>query len=247
MGIISGFIEGIIVYGGGATPKALPFQDKIEGAKFSYTSESLFVETFGPDGMKGASESCPYRHECMVEFRSKNLAWSFLQAATNTLARDATLPTRETYSVVLNAADITSDVATLEVDWTPMPDTDVVVADVNGVQYPASYASGTPNTLEIGDASTPAVAGLKVTITYWQAAAGTNNEIAIGTGTKLGEIGIYGRFFGCPDSVALQVNRAQIDASLELDVESDAAAAALTARALRDDNGNFAYLTRIAG
>jgi hypothetical protein len=247
MGIISGFIEGIITYNDGVA-KALPFQDKIEGAKFTYNSESLFVETFGADGMKGASESCPYRHECMVELRSKNLAWSFLQAASNTLARDSILPEKVTYSYVVQSGDITADVATIDVEWSPAADTGIVVADINGINYEdIEYTSGTPNTLAFGGSNTPVVAGTRVTISYYLTASGTNNEIAIGTGDKLGEIGIYGRWYGCPDTLAIQVNRAIIDANLELDVESDAAAAALTARALRDVNGNFATIKRIIG
>lgn len=247
MGLITGYIEGIITANPSGSLIALPFQDKIEGAKFTYLSESLIVETFGEDGMKGASEACPYRHECMVELRSKNLAWSFLQAAANTLARNALLPTKRTFSYVVQAADITSDVATIDVTWSPVVGTDIVVADIEGVNYEGiTFTSGTPNTLAFGSTNTPATAGLKVTISYYEAASGDNNEIAIGSGTKLGEIGIFGRWFGCPDTLAIQVNRAIIDANLELDVESDAAGASLTAKALRDINGNFAVIKRMA-
>lgn len=244
MGIVTGFIEGIITYNDGEA-KALPFQDKIEGVTFNYSTESLLVETFGSDGMKGASEACPYRHECSFEFTSKNLAWSFLQAATNTLARDAELVSNETYSYVLTADDITASVATLDVTWTPAAGTDVVVSDILGTQYPTTFTAGSPNTLEIGDVSTPAVAGTKVTINYKEAASGTNNEIALGSGTKLGEIGVYGRFFGCPDSYLIQSNRGIIDANLSFGVETDAATAALTVTCLRDPNENFAVIKRL--
>jgi hypothetical protein len=244
MGLITGFIEGIITYNDGAA-KALPFQDKIEGVTFNYSSESLFVETFGANGLKGTSEACPYRETCSFELRSKNLAWSFFQAATNTLARDAELTTNQTYSVVLSADDITASVATLDVTWTPAAGTDVIVSDVLGIQYPATFSAGSPNTLEIGDVTTPAVAGTKVTINYKEAASGTNNEIALGSGSKIGEIGVYGRFFGCPDSYLIQSNRGIIDSNLSFDLETDAATAAMTITCLRDANENFAVIKRL--
>jgi len=87
--LLTGFIEGIITYNDGVA-KALPFQDKIEGATFKYMGESLEVETFSALGIKGRSQACPFREECSMELMSKDLAWSFLQAATNTIANDAT-------------------------------------------------------------------------------------------------------------------------------------------------------------
>lgn len=248
MGIISGYIEGIITYNDSGVAKALPFQDKIEGATFTYNTESLFVETFGSDGMKGASEACPYRHECTVELRSKNLAWSFLQAATGALARDAIEPTKVTYDYVVTADVITGDVATINVTWAPVVNTDIVVANIDGLNYgDITFNTGTPNTLAFGDAGVPAVAGDKVTISYFEAPSGTNNEIGLGTSERLPEVGIYGRWFGCPDTLAIQINRAIIDSQLELGVESEAASAALMARALRDTKGNFAIIKRITG
>jgi hypothetical protein len=248
MGIISGYIEGILTFDQSGNAKALPFQDKIEGATFTYNTESLLVETFGGDGMKGASDACPYRHECMIELRTKNLAWSFLQAASGALARDAIEPTKVTYDYVVTTDDITGDTATIDVTWTPQINTDIVVADIDGINYgDITFTSGTPNTLAFGDATTPAVAGVKVTISYFEAPTGTNNEIGLGTSERLPEVGLYGRWYGCPDTLAIQVNRAIIDSQLELGVESEAASAALTARALRDTNGNFAIIKRITG
>jgi len=238
MGLITGFIEGLIKYDAAGVSKALPFQDKIEGANFKYMSESLLVETFGQDGMKGASEACPYRHECSIEFNSKNLAWSFLQAATNTIARASTVPSQITYSQVLTADTITAGTSTLTVDWTPVAGTDIIVSDINGIQYDVTLDSGS---LEIEGVT----AGLKVTITYTEAPSGSNNEIALGSGAKLGEIGVYGRFNGCPDTLLVQVNRAIIDANLEFAVGTDAASATLVAKALRDPAGNFATIKRL--
>lgn len=241
MGLITGFIEGIIKLTDDGQLKMLPFQDKIEGASFKYVTENIISETFGPDGMKGASESCPYRHECSIEISSKNIAWSLMQAATNTLARDAQVAQQRTYSTVLQAADIALGDATLEVTWTPVVGSTVLVSDIEGTQYAATWTSGTPNTLVIEDVT----AGLKVTVSYQEAATGTNNEIALGTGAKLGEIGFYGRFSGCPDTYLVQINRAIIQANLDLSIESDAATASFMAMALRDPDGNFATITRL--
>jgi hypothetical protein len=247
MGLMTGFIEGIIKLTDDNQLKMLPFQDKIEGASFKYVTENIISETFGPDGMKGASESCPYRHECSIEISSKNIAWSLMQAATNTLARDAEVDTTRTYSTVLQAADITTGTATLDVTWTPVVGTTVVVADIDGNQYDATWTAGSagppvvPNELEIEGVT----AGLKVTISYVEAATGTNNEIALGTGPKLGEIGFYGRFSGCPDTYLVQINRAVIQANLDMSVETEAATASFMAMALRDPAGNFATIKRL--
>ena len=242
MGMITGFIEGLLLYDVAGDLQALPFQDKIEGASFKYATESLFVETFGQDGMKGASEACPFRHDCSIELRSKNLAWSLLQAATNTIARAAQVGVRTQFSQVLTASDITAGTANLEVTWAPAVGSAVVVSDIDGINYAAVYTTGTPNTLEIAGVT----AGLKVTVSYVLPPIGANNEIALGSGSKLGEVGLYGRFFGCPDTLIVQINRAIIDANLDLSVETDSASASLMARALRDADGNFATIRRLS-
>ena len=247
MGLITGFIEGMIRFTNDGTVRMLPFQDKIEGASFRYITENLMSETFGADGMKGASEACPYRHECSIEIRSKNIAWSLLQAATNTLARDAQVPQTRTYSVVLQDSDITAGDATIGIEGTPLVGSDILVSDIDGNTYETTYTpavtnpSPAPASLEIEGVT----AGLKVTISFQEAASGTNNEIALGSGDKLGEVGFYGRFFGCPDTLLVQINRSIISANLDLGIESDAATAAFTAMALRDPAGNFATIQRL--
>ena len=234
--LITGFIEGIITYNDGVA-KALPFQDKIEGATFKYMGESLEVETFSALGIKGRSQACPFREECSMELMSKDLAWSFLQAATNTLANDATQNKIETFSAVLSTVNATPE-STYTLPSTPAVGTTIYVTDLEGTQYDVTV-TGTAVVFDADYTDT------KVTFHYEVAPTGTNNEIQLGAGSKLGEIGLFGRFFGCPDSLLVRINRAIIDPNLEMGVESDPATASLVAKALRDPNGNFAVITRL--
>ena len=59
MGIITGFIEGLVKTNVAGQPYLLPFQDKIEGVTFTWESENITVETFSNQGIKGASEAYP--------------------------------------------------------------------------------------------------------------------------------------------------------------------------------------------
>lgn len=247
-GLITGFIEGLVSYEQDGSLKALPFQDKIENATFTYTTENLMSETFSAKGMKGASQSCPYREECSMQLSSTNLAWSFLQAATNTLARDAEINSRHTYSHVVATSEVSAGTATIEVDWTPATNTEILVADETGQYYTVTHDDGTsPATLTVDhpDSNTDVTAGQKLTISYVKTASGTNNEIALGSGDKLGEVGLYGRFFGCPNTLLIMIPRAIIQSNLEFAVGDDAANASLTATALRDKNGNFALIQQL--
>lgn len=247
MGLITGFIEGIITYENNSTAEMLPFSDKIESATFNYSTENLMSETFSNQGIKGASTSCPFREECSMELSSSNLAWSFLQAASNTLARDATVTKRKAVSRVVQSSEISSGDATLEInDWTPADSTQILVSDEEGKQYDYTYDdAASPPTLTVMDPSGDIIAGQKLVISYTEAVSGSNNEIALGSGNKLGEIGLYGRFFGCPDTLLIMIPRAIIQSNLEFSVGEDSATAALTATALRDKNGNFAVINRM--
>jgi hypothetical protein len=233
--VVTGFIEGLIKQNTDTDPIMLPFGDKIGGATLNYNSENIIVETYSANGVLGASGSCPLREELSIELTSRNLAWSFLQAATNTLANDAEETEKLSVSVVLPALESPATETEYTLTDTPVTDS-VVVADENGVQYDVTV-SGSVITFDAD------YEGSKVTIFYEKAASGTNNEIQIGSGTKLGEIGVYGRFFGCPESILVVVPRANIQANLSLSAGGgDAAEASLTATALRDLKGNFGYL-----
>jgi YD repeat-containing protein len=244
-GIITGFVEGLITYTESGTAKMLPFADKIENATFTYTSESVMSETFSNQGIKGVSASCPFRESCSMQLGSSNLAWSFLQAASNTLARDGSINPRKSYSYVVQDADLDTGDATISVDFTPVNTNgdSILVADENGKHYEVTY-DDSAGTITVTDPNGDITAGQKLIISYKEAASGTHNEIALGSGSKLGEIGLYGRFFGCPDTLLIAIPRARIDSNLEMSVGEEAASASLTATALRDNNGNFAVITR---
>lgn len=243
MGIITGFIEGVITADQDGSPIALAFQNSIEEVTFNYTSMNISVDTFGADGTKGMSDSCPHKRECSFEIASKNISWALLQAVCNTLARDAERPLPGAQSFVLTAAQITSDVATVPVTWTPIVGEDILATDSLGTQYPVTFTGGS---LSIGSTTVPAVAGTKVTVTFRVAATGSNNEIILGDdGVLLGEVGLYGRFFGCPDTLLIEVPRAIIQSNLTMNVNTDAASVGLTANALRNANGDYAIITKL--
>lgn len=236
--LITGFIEGLIKYDDVGTIKVLPFQDKIEGFGINYVTEAQFVETFSANGIKGASAACPFREELTVSMNSSNLAWSFLQAAFQTIANDASEPYTMSESVVLSETDGTD--STMSLSYTPSTDPTVdgpIAATAEGEQLPITVA-GTTVTFT-GD-----LTGQKVTVTYSVDPSGTNNEIQIGGGQKILNVGIYGQFFGCPDSWLVAIPQAQLTANVNLEVGDNPASASLEARALRDAKGNFAYLQR---
>lgn len=236
MGMITGFLEGLVTYNNG-TPKILPFQDKIEEVQFQFTSETLFVETFSASGVKGSSEACPYREEAMFMLSSKSLAWSFLQAASGYLAQDSTLPIRKSYSAVLRTTTGTPVVSTLTLPEVPRVGGTIQVSDLEGEDYTVTVAGATVT-------FATNLTGRKVTVSYEVLPEVGQQEIALGSGERLPEVGVYGTFFGCPDSYLIVANRGIIETNLDMSVGSDAATAAMTIRLLRDNEGNFARIIR---
>lgn len=238
MGILTGFIEGVVTYSNDGTPELLPFQDKIEGATFRYQGESIDVETFSAEGIKGLSASCPFRQMAEFELMSKDLAWSFLQAATGYLAKTSTLPVFATESFVVPAPVTPATDSVVTLSNTPLLTEDIYASDINGLQYDISV-SGDEVTFD-GDQS-----GNKVTIHYFYAPPVGTAEIALGSSQSIGEIGVYGRFFGCPESLLVVAKRGIIIPNLEMAVESDGAQASLTVKCMRDENGDFARIIRL--
>ena len=237
--IISGFLEGLIRRTNTSEEfEILAFADKVGNAQLTYTTENLTVETFSANGLLGLSGSCPIREALTITLESQNLAWAFLQAATNTLAQDADFQIPESFSVVASTVDATP-ATTIELPSTPAVGTEVIVADEDGIQYPVDTVSGTTVTL------TQDITGTKVTVQWVPDPTGTNNQLSLGAGSKLGEVGVFGRFFGCPETYKVAVPRGIIQANLDLSVDgSSPGTAALTIQALRDNNGNFGYLRR---
>lgn len=246
--IITGFIEGAIVTNPSTgTPVLLPFADKIGSATFRYMSESLKVETFSQQGIKGASAACPFREECSIELGSENLAWSFMQAATNTIAQATDVPVQLSTSAVLTTTTGTgaSERSTLVLPGVVVSALGSVrAANEEGEQFAVTATVTGPDTT-ITFPGPSVMTGQKVTVFYSVAASGTGNLIKLGSGTKLGEVGVYGRFFGCPDTYIIAIPRGIIDANLELSVGDNPGSASLTVTALRNNAGDFAYIRKI--
>jgi hypothetical protein len=244
-GIYTGFIEGLIKQTGGSEI-VLPFSDKVGTANFNYSSENVIVETFSSQGIKGASGSCPLREACSIELSSENLAWSFLQAAFNTLAVVGTRVAEQSTSVVLTEVEGTApnQTSTYTLPFEVSAEVPVVVSDEDGVQYDVTVTVGTGTTsIDFDDDFT----NEKVTI-FYGLAAGTPtipDTINLGSGSKLGEIGVYGRFSGCPDNILVAIPRGIIQSNVTMGAGEGAASAAMTITALRDSFGNFAYLKRV--
>lgn len=236
MTLYKGFVQGLIKYDDNGTYRTLPFDTFIENATLNVTSESLEAETFNDNGIKSISSRCTIRQMAEVTLESTDITKTFLQAATNTLIRDAELPRQKTISVVL--ADVVATESVYTIPDTPLVGTDVIVTDVNSVEYAVTVA-GSVLTFDAD------YTGTRVTITYTVAASGTLNEIAIGSGAELGEVGLYGVFKGCGQDILLTMNRASIDANLSMAVGTDAATASMIAKGMRDINGNIAILTYI--
>jgi len=241
--IVTGFIEGLVKTTG-TEVIMLPFGDKVGGATFRYTTENQMVETFSQQGIKGISGSCPFREGCSIELTSENLAWAFLQAATNTLAEDSAALRDRSISVVLSTTDAGPPVVSTYVLTGVAVSTtgDIYAADEDGVQYDVTATVAAGDTTFEFDAN---LTGRKVTIFYQLPAAGDNNVIALGSGQKLGEIGVYGRFFGCPENYQITIPRGIIQANLEMGVGENPGSAALTVMAIRNNNGDFALIERI--
>lgn len=229
MGLITGFIEGTVNYMDGATPKMLPFQDKVEEASFKYSGELLMSETFSAQGIKGASSACPFKEEASFELMTTNISWSFLQASVGQASSTRTAPIPVSFSGVVSDAD------TITLPSAPVTGQPLTVADELGVQYTVTV-SGSTVTFANGNE------GKKVTVSYFAAAAAGQRELALGKGERLGEFSVYGRFFGCPDTYLIYAKRVVVRPELDLGVGANPASAGMVLQCLRDDEGAFAYI-----
>lgn len=238
MGIISGLAEGVIDgFDANGDPILLPFTDRIENATVNYSSTQLMVKTYSAQGIKGASAACPFEEELTLEFETGDITWAFMQAASTTLARAGTVNRRISETVVLT--DVTADpFSEYTLQSAPAIGTTPLAANEEGVNYPISVA-GNVVTFEED------LTGAKVVISYEVApSGGANDEIALGAGTRLSEVGFYGRFFGCPDNYLIVVPRLALQAELSLGIGSDPATAKIAGTALRDDAGAYAYIIK---
>ena len=196
----------------------------------------LFAETIGFDGIYGKSAACFHKREVGFKFMSQDISWSFLQLAMSQAStpRTAPVPVGKTLQVGAGGA--------VTLPSAPVSGQPIAVADIEGVDY-AFTVSGSTVTIT-GPLPVPAE-GSRVTVSYFEAAPAGAKEIAIGTGDIIKEVSLYGRFYGCPDSLLVIANRVVIKPTVTLGVKSGSAASAgLEAMALRDTLGNFAYIIK---
>ena len=238
MGIISGFVEGIIRYDNAGTPETLPFQDKITTATFNFQSEALKVETFSNQGIKGMSAACPFREMATWTLNSNDITWAFIQAATGHKDESTTLVQPVTETLILSTVDATPD-STIVLPVTPETSPAPVVSDENGVQYTATLATNTITLTGAGD-----LTGTKVTVNYWiDASTTTQREINLGNPVqRITNVGLYGQFFGCPDSYLIVSNNVILEANMNLEVGENPAELTITGSCLRDPSGSYARI-----
>jgi hypothetical protein len=174
-------------------------------------------------------------------FNSKNIAWAFLQAATGYLDQASTDPLHATYSTVLATVSGTApnEVSTVTLPTAPASGTTLLVSDIDGTQYDVTVSG---STVTFDDDYT----GQKVTIHYFKTVPANTREINFGSGTRLGEIGVYGRFKGCPGTLYVSAKRGVIESNVNFQIGSEPATAELTIKVLRDEDGTFVKMREVA-
>lgn len=248
IGLIKGFVQGCVWSGSGSERIFLPFQDTVMEATFSYTGELVESMTFSDQGVMGASQACLQSEACGFNMVTEDISWSFLQASTLSTAETRTKPVLVTET--FTASDVTADPFTeLTLSNTPvttsadlaesgLPTVGVSVAGIDGNQL-AATVSGSTVTLDQD------VTGQRITVQYLRAALSTEEVIYLGQGQRREQVGVYGKFFGCPGTLLIVAPKCAVTPSLEFGVSSGSVAqAGLNLQALRQ-NGYFAEITRL--
>lgn len=251
LGLLKGFIQGTVWSGLGDSRIMLPFQDTVKEASFTYTGELVMAETFSDAGILGASQACLQKEECGFSMVTDDLSWSFIQAATLSEAAARTTPVliTETFTASQLTGTAPNEVTTLTVSKTPvtteaavtaagLPSVGVSVANIDGVQIPATVAG---SVITLDDDYT----GDRITVQYLRAALTNEEVIYLGSGTRRQEVGVYGTFFGCPGSLLIVAPKCAVQPNLNMGVSAgNIASATLELKALRA-NGYFAEITRL--
>jgi hypothetical protein len=247
LGILKGFVNGTVWAGEGSSRIMLPFQDTVVQAEMTYTGELVMTETFSGQGILGASGACLQKEAVGFTLSSDDLSWSLLQAATLSEAVEREEPVLVTETVTL--VDVVATESTLTTQYTPvvtpaklvavgLPSNGISVAGIDGEQYVATI-SGSLVTLD--DDYT----GKTVTIQYLRAPITGEEVIYLGSGARRQNVGIYGKFFGCPGSILVVAPYCAVKPNLSLGVSSGSiASVGLELMALRR-NGYFAEITRL--
>ena len=247
LGILKGYVNGTVWEGKGASRIMLPFQDTVVEAEFTYTGELVMTETFSEQGILGASAACLQKEACGFTLSSDDLSWSLLQAATLSSAAERTAPVMVTETVVLS--QVATDVSTYTLQYTPvttapeleaagLPTVGVSVAGIDGEQYTPTIAG---SVVTLDDDYT----GESVTFQYLRAPLTGEETIYLGQGARRQNVGVYGRFFGCPGSLLIVAPNCAVNPNLAMGVsDGNIASVGLELMALRT-NGYFAEITRL--
>jgi len=248
IGILKGFVQGSVWSGRGNSRVFLPFQDTILEAKFMYSGETVEAKTFSDAGILGTSNSCLQSEEAGFEMSTQDISWSLLQAATLSSAVTRTSPVLVTET--FTASTVVGDDSTVTLSATPvvnnaaaediygLPDAGFSVADIDGKQLVATLA-GSVVTLD-GD-----LTGTQVTVQYLRAPLAQEEVIYLGAGERRQEVGVYGKFFGCPGSLLIVAPKCAVVPSLDFGVSGgNTATAGLKLQCIRS-NGYFAEITRL--
>lgn len=247
LGILKGFVNGSVWEGEGNSRILLPFQDTVIQAEFTYTGELVMTETFSDQGILGASAACLQKEACGFTLSSDDLSWSMLQASTLSTAVERAKPVMVTETVVLSQLDVANSTYTLqytpvvtapELEEAGLPDVGVSVAGIDGQQLTPTL-SGSIVTLD--DDYT----GDSVTLQYLRAPITGEETIYLGQGARRQNVGVYGKFFGCPGSLLIVAPNCAVNPNLSMGVsDGNIASVGLELMALRT-NGYFAEITRL--
>lgn len=248
LGILKGFVQGSVWSGKGNTRVFLPFQDTILEAKFMYSGEIVEAKTFSDAGILGTSNACLQSEEAGFEMSTGDISWSMLQAATLSSAQSRTTPVLVTET--FTASTLVAGDSTVTLSATPvidnaaaeaiygLPDAGFSVADIDGVQIVGTLA-GSVFTLD-GD-----MTGQNITVQYLRAPLAAEEVIYLGSGERRQEVGVYGKFFGCPGSLLIVAPKCAVVPSLDFGVSGgNTATAGLKLQCIRS-NGYFAEITRL--
>ena len=246
LGILKGFVNGTIWSGKGASRIMLPFQDTVISAEFNYSGDLVMTETFSEQGILGASAACLQKEACGFTLSSDDLSWSMLQAATLSDSVNRTEPVMVTETVVLSQLDTNSThtleytpvVTAPELEAAGLPSVGVSVAGIDGEQYTPTIAG---SIVTLDDDYT----GESVTFQYLRAPLTGEETIYLGQGNRRQNVGVYGKFFGCPGSLLIVAPNCAVNPNLSMGVsDGNIASVGLELMALRT-NGYFAEITRL--
>lgn len=242
--LFTGILEGGITFSNNGTPNFLPFSNKLMKVNLKYEGTLVSAETFSSRGVSGASASCLTSEKMTIMLESEDITWAFLTAAAGTIPELNTAPIHREITAKIGATQTTITLPSAPVTGQP-----IYVADETGKQV------ATSNVGAVVTFTTPSQAqGKVVTVIYFEAATLTSEVMKIGSGRKISEMSLYGRFRGCGDVLGNGANdnsgdliwiaeRCANKPGFELNAEAgQKSKATLELDVLRDTSGDYVRL-----